>query len=109
MREMLDYGEYLRERLKNPEEAALFLQVAFELYEEDKDSEAFLMALREVAEAQGGLSHLAEKTHLNRQNLYRALSSRGNPKLNTIGAILHGLGFQLSVKPLSPSENHPPH
>ena len=67
------------------------------------------MALRAVTEAQGGISRLAERTHLNRQNLYRALSSRGNPKLNTIGTILHGLGFKLSVKPLTQEEQHSKH
>ncbi len=91
-----DYQEALLEALKDPEEAKVYLEVALEEYEEDK--EAFLLALRNVAEAQGGLSALARRTNLNRQNLYRALSPRGNPRLHTIGAILHGLGFRLSVE-----------
>ena len=93
-----DYQEALLEALKDPEEAKVYLEVALEEYEEDNDKEAFLLALRNVAEAQGGLSALARRTNLNRQNLYRALSPRGNPRLNTIGAILHGLGFRLSVE-----------
>ncbi len=93
-----DYQEALLEALKDPEEAKAYLEVALEEYEEDNDKEAFLLALRNVAEAQGGLSALARRTNLNRQNLYRALSPRGNPRLHTIGAILHGLGFRLSVE-----------
>ena len=93
-----DYQEALLEALKDPEEAKVYLEVALEEYEQDNDKEAFLLALRNVAEAQGGISALAGRTNLNRQNLYRALSPRGNPRLATIGAILHGLGFRLSVE-----------
>ncbi len=106
MRQPIDFMGYLHEKLQDPLEARLFLQVALELYEEDKNTEAFLMALRTLTEAQGGISRLAERTQLNRQNLYRALSARGNPKLATIGTILHGLGFKLSVKPLVSGDSH---
>jgi len=98
------FKEYHIEKLRDPEEARAYLSVALEDYEADGDVEAFLLALRDVAEAQGGLSKLAAETSLNRQNLYKALSEEGNPKLSTVGAILHGLGFRLSVEPL---ENRP--
>jgi probable addiction module antidote protein len=106
---MRTFKEALHEDLKNPLEAKSYLEVALENYEEDKDVEAFLMALRDVAEAQGGISKLAERTHLNRQNLYRALSNRGNPKLETIGTILHGLGFKLAIQSLNKSSIHVNH
>ena len=90
------FEDSLRERLADVEYARIFLDVALEEYEKDGDTEAFLLALRDVTEAQGGISKLAERTKLNRQNLYKALSEKGNPRLETIGAILHGLGFRLS-------------
>lgn len=96
-----EFREYHIEKLKNPKEARVYLEVALEAFEKDGDKEIFLKALRDVAEAQGGLSHLSQRTRLNRQNLYKALSIRGNPKLETIGIILHGLGFRLSVEPLA--------
>lgn len=102
MRILRKFKETLYEDLKDPLEAKAYIEVALESYEEDKDIEAFLIALRDVAQAQGGISKLAERTHLNRQNLYRALSNRGNPKLDTIGTILHGLGFKLSIQTLNP-------
>jgi len=68
-------------------------------------TQAFLLALKDVAEAQGGLSKLAERTNLNRPNLYRALSAKGNPKLETISTILHGLGFRLSIESLGTKES----
>ncbi|MBI1928534.1 putative addiction module antidote protein [Candidatus Poribacteria bacterium] len=100
MRKMRKYRDYLIETLQDPEEATAYLQVALEEYQADHDTAALLIALRSVAEAQGGLSELARRTRLNRQNLYRTLSSNGNPKLNTLGAILNGLGYRLSVEPL---------
>jgi probable addiction module antidote protein len=57
----------------------------------------FLVALRNVTEAQGGIGELAKRTNLNREHLYRVLSRRGNPRLDTVGIILHGLGFRLSI------------
>lgn len=92
------YHENLIEYLKDIHKAEMYLKVALEEYEGDKDPEPFLLALKNVAEAQGGISKLAIKAHLNRQNLYRALSSKGNPTLDTLDAILHGLGFRLSIE-----------
>lgn len=83
--------------LKNPEEAFGYLQVALEEYQEDSDAEALLVGLRNAALAQGGIAKLAKKTHLNRQNLYNILSKKGNPRLDTFGTILKGLGFKLAI------------
>jgi len=92
-----DYHEQLISLLKKKKEAKLYLQVAMEEYEEDGDAKAFMLALRNVVEAQGGVSHLAKKTKLNRQNLYRVLSNSGNPRLATLGQVIHALGFKLSI------------
>ena len=52
---MGNYEEWLVNSLKNKKEAATYLQVALEEYQTDGDLEAFLLALRHVAEAQGGI------------------------------------------------------
>ncbi|MFH1565527.1 MAG: addiction module antidote protein [bacterium] len=91
------FNDYLIKSLKDPKEASAYLNVALEEYKKDNDAEAFLLALRDVAEARGGISKLAQKTKLNRQNLYRALSGKGNPQLITLGNILNGLGFHFSI------------
>jgi probable addiction module antidote protein len=93
-----DYEEWLIDSLKNKKEAAIYLQVALQEYQKDGNLEAFLLALRHVAEAQGGLGKLSKKTHLNRESLYKTLSSRGNPKLQTIGLLLKGMGFEFVIK-----------
>lgn len=99
-RTLKNFQEHHIELLKNTTRAKTYLRVALEEYENDKNLEAFLLALRDVADAQGGLTKLAERTRLNRQNLYKALSGHADPKLETIGTILHGLGFRLTVQTL---------
>ncbi|MCI5123492.1 MAG: putative addiction module antidote protein [Candidatus Electrothrix sp. AR5] len=98
MSNTMDFEEFHIERLRNVERARMYVEIAIENYEGDGDTEAFLLALRDVAKAQGGMGKLAEKTGLNRQNLYKALSAKGNPKFLTIEQILSGLGFRLSVQ-----------
>ncbi len=95
MRRLRKYRDTLIDDLRDPVEAEAYLTVALEEYETDQNTESFMLALRNIAEAQGGLGKLAERTHLNRQNLYRALSQTGQPKFPTILAVLHGLGFGL--------------
>jgi probable addiction module antidote protein len=95
-----NYHELLIERLRdNPQEAIAYLDVALEEFESDGDTEMLVKALRNVAEAQGGIPELARRVGMNRQSLYKALSSRGNPRLSTIGRVLHGLGYRLTLKP----------
>lgn len=93
------YQESLLSSLRDPEEAAAYLQAAFDEYQLDKDFQAFLLALRNITDVQGGISALAKRTHLNRQSLYKTLSNTGNPKLDTLGAIIKGLGFTFTITP----------
>lgn len=87
------YQADLIESLRDPREAEEYLNAALE----EEDPELFLLALRNVTEAQGGVAQLAEKTKLNRESLYKMLSERGNPELKSLDALLHALGFRLAV------------
>jgi probable addiction module antidote protein len=87
------YEEVLDEDLQNPAEAAEYLNACLE----DGDPEVFLLALRDVARARGGVAKLAEATQLNREHLYRMLSASGNPELRSLEALLGALGFRLAV------------
>jgi probable addiction module antidote protein len=64
----------------------------------DGDARAVPVALRTVADAVGGMAELAEKTGLSRETLYRTLSEKGNPRLDTLSAILAAFGLRLSVQ-----------
>ena len=86
--------------LHDPKKAEAYLKVALDEYQEDGDMETFLLALRNVTEARGGIGELAKQTHLNRQSFYNMLSSKGNPRLITLGKVLKALGFQLSIEPI---------
>ena len=90
-----DYHSEHIEWLKNPENAAGYLNAVIE--EEDKD--ALLLALRNIAEAEGGMSAVAEKAHVKRESLYRMLSTRGNPGLSNLLSILHGMGLKMTIQP----------
>ncbi len=91
------FHNYLINSLRDKKKAAAYLQVALEEYQDDGDLDFFLMGLRNVAEAQGGIGVLAGKTTINRQHLYNALSEKGNPRLDTMCALLKGLGFRLFI------------
>jgi probable addiction module antidote protein len=84
------YDEGLLERLQDPEAAAEYLTACFE-----DSEEVFLLGLRSVVEAHGGVRKLAEGTELNREALYRLLSEEGNPRLSSLSTILRSLGLQL--------------
>lgn len=93
------FTDYLVGKLHNPQEAKAFLDASIIEYEEDGNTEAFMLALRYIAEAQGGISKLSQKTHLNKQNLYKILSGKTTPKFDTTLAIMKGLGFRFVVRP----------
>lgn len=92
------FKDYHIEQLRDPEDAKIYLSVALEDYEMNEDMDAFLLAVRDVAEAQGGISKLAERLSLTDDGLNKVLSENGNPQLNTIRKILHELGFKLSIE-----------
>lgn len=92
-----DFQEFLLENLQDPEEAAAYLKAALA----DEDERIFLLALRDVLEARGGsIADLAEETNLNKQNLYRMLSTKGNPRLTSLKTVLHAIGFEMDISPL---------
>jgi probable addiction module antidote protein len=92
-----DYNEELLEYLKDHDEAVAYLNAAWEesLDGNEESQKLFLLALRNVAEAQGGLGKLARRVHIKREQLYRILSPKGNPGLRIIRTLLIALGVSL--------------
>jgi probable addiction module antidote protein len=86
------YEQGLYEDLVDPVEAAEYLNAALE----DGSQEVFLMALKDVADAKG-ISRIARSANLNRENLYRMLSTKGNPNLKSLTSLLHSIGLKLTV------------
>src|SRR4030066_2415345 len=88
------YQDSLIESLKDPTEAAEYLNAALE----DGEPEVFLLALRDVVDSHGGMGKLAASTSLNRENLYRMLSTKGNPEFFSLLTVLKAVGFRLAVE-----------
>lgn len=89
------YTDQLVEDLKDPVEAAAYLQAAIE----EGDREALLIAMRHVTAAHGGMTAIAQQTGLSRESLYRAFSKQGNPTVATLSSVLAATGLRLSVQP----------
>ena len=87
------YDKSLKEALIDPIEAAEYINAALE----DGSQEVFMMALKDVADAKG-ISKLAKESNLNRENLYRILSSKGNPKLTSLTSVLHSMGLKIAIE-----------
>ncbi len=81
--------------LRNESEIAAYIEAMLE----DGDARAVPIALRTVAEALGGMAALAKRTGLSRETLYRTLSVDGNPRLDTLAALLDAFGLRLTVRP----------
>ncbi len=94
MAESTSYQKDLIAALKDHSEAAAYLNAAIE----EGDRGVFLLALRNVVEANGGMSAVAERANLSRENLYRMLSKRGNPEIKSLLNLLRAMGFKLSVE-----------
>ncbi|MEZ0472208.1 addiction module antidote protein [Luteimonas salinilitoris] len=75
---------------------------------EDGDARVVPVALRTVAEAMGGMTSLAERTGLSRETLYRTLSDKGNPRLDTLTTILGAFGLRMAVAPARPDTKRRP-
>jgi probable addiction module antidote protein len=88
------YRENLLESLRNPDEAAHYLSACLD----DQDPRVFLLALRDVADAHGGIRALSREAKLNRESLYRMLSKTGNPSLDSLAAVLKAFGMRLAVQ-----------
>jgi len=86
------YENGLLEDLSDPKEAAAYLNAALE----DGSPEVFIMALKDVARMKG-ISKVARQAGLNRENLYRMLSPKGNPNLKSLNSVLRSVGLKLAV------------
>jgi len=84
-----DAADYLR----NEATIAEFLNEALRT----QDPRFLLTALGTVARARG-MTTMARATGLGRENLYKALSSRANPRIETIFRVAAALGVRFEVR-----------
>ncbi|NJK29273.1 MAG: transcriptional regulator [Acaryochloris sp. RU_4_1] len=87
------YHSYLIESLKDPAEAAAYLDAVLE----DGDLEHILLALKNLAEARRGLIGTSEELASDWENCYQSLVQGETPGLLAIATLLSELGLKLSV------------
>ena len=91
----IPYRLFLFAELRDPAFAAEYLNEAAA----DDHPDIFLLALRDLVDSYGGIGLIAKRAKLNRQQLYKTLSWKGNPEFRTLRAILEAAGFALTVVP----------
>ena len=87
-----DFNETFAYELRDPDYSSAYLEASL-----DEGPETFLIALREVAKANGGMTGVAKTAALGRESLYKALSENGNPEFKTVQSVLNALGMRFSV------------
>ena len=89
-------ADYLRD---HPEEMEEYMSVIFEEYARDGNTGSLLSSLRTMSKVKG-ITTTARESGLSRKGLQKALSEKGNPKFESINAIMHALGYRLSPRKL---------
>lgn len=85
------YRESLLEDLTDPAEAQAYLNAALE-----DSGAAFLKALKNVSQAHG-MAKVASQAGVERESLYRSLSSNGNPTWDTLLGVMESLQLKFTV------------
>ncbi len=80
--------------LESPQDMAAYLDAILE----DQEPRLLLAALQDIARAKGGMTWLSKQTGQSRESLYRTLSESGNPRFDSLLALMDALGLRLAVK-----------
>ncbi len=82
--------------LNSKDDVKAYLKEVQKLANEANLPELVIEAIGEIARSKG-MSKIAKETQLNRENLYKSLSKKGNPSFSSIFKIIHSLGFELNI------------
>ncbi|MDE0400271.1 MAG: hypothetical protein OXL96_20950 [Candidatus Poribacteria bacterium] len=103
------WREYMVQRLaSDPSRVKGYLQAIMEEYQTFGDQRVILLALRTVAEAEGGIPVLAKKIDIEPKALSEELSSDKVLTIDTLKTILNVFGCRLSIEPLETENSHQP-
>lgn len=91
---------FLVEQLAEEGDVRGFLAAVIEEYQIHGDLAIIQLALQYVAEAQGGISELAEKIDIEPQALSAALDDPKTPNIDTLRTVLSALGCCLPIEAL---------
>lgn len=94
MKPYKSYDKYLAKSLKDPVEAAAYLNAALE----ENDPAVFLVAFYNVAQAHG-IKKIADAAHLHRVSLNKMFSRKGNPELKSLLKVFAASHLRIRVEP----------
>ena len=89
----ISYYEELIKTLKDPLEAAPYIEVVLE----EGDPKMLRKALKNIIEAQGGVDKLLERVKQCYEKLVQMLEEKGEVDFYCLSALLDALGLQLAV------------
>lgn len=97
MLENTKLDDFIVEELKNNlEHEDVFMEEIINQFNETQNPKIILSALRHLVKAEG-VSKIAKKTGLTRETFYKSLSSKGNPRMDTLFSILKALGCKFLI------------
>ena len=87
----IPFKDYLLKDLAQPEFAKGYLEAALQDFDKDGNIEILLLAMKDIAEAQGGIEELVMWTNLSPQALTYLLNTEHPPQLDKVLDILSTL------------------
>lgn len=78
--------------IKTEEDVVAYLEAALE----EGDPRLIAAVLGDIARSKG-MARIAKKTGLGRESLYKALSKKGNPTLDTLLKVVNAMGYKLKI------------
>ena len=78
--------------------AAEYLSAVYEECAMDSNFDAFLIAIRNIIQANASMAEVAESAGVGRQALYHMLSENGNPQLYNISSVLKTMGLKIKFE-----------
>ncbi|KAF3887028.1 MULTISPECIES: helix-turn-helix domain-containing transcriptional regulator [Nostocales] len=93
------YREYLISSLKDPQEAAAYIQTFLELEEDGAGFEMLGSALKDVIEARLQANNLSETAKQHYEKLDKILAETSGAEIYTLIEFLDALGYQIALAP----------
>jgi DNA-binding phage protein len=93
------YLDALIEELKDPENAAINIEVALELEEKDPQPDILRLTLKDVVEARVRMNNLSEEAKRSYEKLDKTLLETGGAEIYGLVELLDALGFRIAIAP----------
>jgi DNA-binding phage protein len=91
------YLDALIEELKDPENAAINIEVALELEEKDPQPDMLRLTLKDVVEARVRMNNLSEEAKRSYEKLDKTLLETKGAEIYGLVELLDALGFRIAI------------